>query len=128
MSVPHSAIRTGAARECHTPGMSRTTGGAGPRHEQAHDPARADWHGWSAEHPEPEPFGQVVDRTDLAPFASTGGHSAYSFEGRAIQSANLGRALLADNRWGVRIAGWLFLLGLVGITAGIGIWHLVELI
>lgn len=118
-------------RGCHTPGMSRTTGGREPRHERAHDPARADWHGWSAEHPEPDRMARVVDRTDLAPYASTGGHSAYSPMGSWIQTTNFNRALLADDRRAVRALGWAMVIAVlvgIGLSAGVGIWHLVELI
>jgi hypothetical protein len=106
--------------------MSRGASPAGPGHERAHDPTRADWLGWTAEHPAPPGLEGQPDRTDLAPYASTGGYSAYSFEGRSIQTANFGRALLANRRWPARAAGWLMLLMIVGLTAGVGIWRLVE--
>ncbi len=106
--------------------MSNGGNSTGPGHERAHDPTRADWHGWTAEHPEPPGVGDLTDRTDLAPYASTGGYSAYSPAGEYIQTANFGRALLANRRWPARAAGWLMLLTLVGVTAGLGIWHLVE--
>jgi hypothetical protein len=108
--------------------MSRGASPTGPGHERAHDPTRADWHGWTAEHPAPPGLEGQPDPTDLAPYASTGGYSAYSFQGRAIQSANFSRALLGDRRGSIRVATWLALAAFVGLTAGMGIWHLVGAI
>jgi hypothetical protein len=105
--------------------MSRGASRTGSGHERAHDPTRADWQGWTAEHPAAPGIEGQSDPTDLAPYASTGGYSAYSFEGRGIQSANFGRALLADRRWSIQLATWLVLAGVVGLTAGTFIWRLV---
>jgi hypothetical protein len=63
----------------------------------------------------------------LAPYASTGGHNQYSYEGRAIQAANLGRGLLRNRHWYNRALGWVVVLVLLGATVGVGLWRLVAL-
>jgi hypothetical protein len=48
----------------------------------------------------------------------------YSYEGRAIQSANLGRGLLRNRHWYNRALGWVVVLVLLGASVGVGLWRL----
>jgi hypothetical protein len=91
-------------------------------------PAAPDRASWTAEHPEPRPPDTIPDLDDLAPCASTGGHTPYSFPGGTIQEINFTKGLLRNRHWYNRAVGWALLLGVIGLTVGIGLWRLVELV
>jgi hypothetical protein len=91
-------------------------------------PTPSDRRSWTAEHPQPHPPDTIPDLDDLAPYASTGGHTPYSFPGGTIQEINFTKGLLRNRHWYNRAVGWLLLLGVIGLTVGIGLWRLAELL
>ncbi len=47
--------------------------------------------------------------------------------GQVVQETNFTKGLLRNRHWYNRAIGWVMLIGLVALVAGLGLWRLITL-